>query len=99
MKQGAVYQVKGPFTAGENAIADIISKAGGAGQVRFGISLDEKDWLPLEDFSFVVTGPTSTATIQMGRSCMYESDKGVYVTSIVFNQDAPESTIINVVGC
>lgn len=103
MKQAAIYQVKGPFKAGENAIASLLDKAGRAGKVRIGISIDTRDWLPLskgeQGFSFVITGPTNTATIQMGRSCMYESDQGLYISSIVFNKDAPQSTIINIVGC
>lgn len=102
MKEGAVYQVKGPFKSGENALASLYTKEGvsGAQKIRFGISLDEKDWLPLaQKFSFTVTGVDSPVTVLMGRSHIYETDDGVYVASIAFNVDAPESTKINFIVC
>ena len=102
MKEGAVYQIKGPFKSGENVLSDIYSKEGatGAQRIRFGISLDEKDWLPLaRTFSFTVTGIGSPVTVLMGRSHIYEIDDGVYVSSIAFNQDAPESTKVNFIVC
>lgn len=102
MREGSVYQAKGPFTAGENAIASVIKEAGSAGKVRIGISIDTKDWLPLSDgegFTFTITGTGDPVTIQMGRTCMYESEDGLYVDSITFNKDAPVSTIINLIGC
>lgn len=100
IREGGFYQIKGPFTAGQNALSDFFSQEGAtSAKVRVGISLDTKDWIKLQDFAFTITGTTFSAIVQMGRTCMYQTDQGAIISSIVFNQDAPASTIINLVGC
>lgn len=100
MSTGGCYQLKGPFKAGTNILSSLYAKEGvSSPTLRVGISLNVKDWLAIPTFSFTIVELDRTALIQMGRTCMYESDDGIPVTSITFNQDAPESTIVNLVVC
>lgn len=102
MKEAGIYQIKGPFTAGVNVIQSLLDSQDSSINVRVGISLDTKDWLPFgqteEGFSFSIAGPKLNTVIQMGRTCMYETDQGISIYSIVFNQDAPQSTIVNLIS-
>lgn len=91
MKAGTLGQVKGPFKAGENAIAAI----GGEQTLRFGISIDKKDFMSFkDDFIFNINGQE----FHMSKACVYEVDESVSVSSIVFPNGAPESVIINYVA-
>ncbi len=105
MRAGTIGQIKGPFRAGSNAFAQLWSSQGTTSEkMRIGISIDEKDLMPFGDvdtyptgFSFIISGPNSTALIQMGRTGMYESDQPVQVSSLIFTSNAPQSVIINFV--
>lgn len=99
MNTAGIYQIKGPFAAGTNVLTNILPKDGNTTKwARVGISIDTKDWMPLADaqngFSFTI----NSDVIQMGRTCMYETSQPIRLDSIVFNQDAPESTIVNLIG-
>lgn len=105
MRPGTIGQVKGPFNAGENAFARLFQEEGTNSEtMRIGVSIDEKDFLPFGNtsaypngFAFTITGTAGSDLIQMGRTCMYETDKAIRVNSLVFENDAPQSVIINFV--
>ena len=91
MKTGICGQLKGPFYAGQNLTNRIAD--GGAGFLRLGISLDEKDLMQFEKtgFYFYING----VSYKMGKTGMYEMDTPMVVTSLNFNIDTPASVIIN----
>ena len=91
MKTGICGQLKGPFYAGQNLINRIAD--GGAGFLRLGISLDEKDLMKLEKdgFYFYING----VAYKMGKTGMYEMDTPMVITSLSFNRDTLPSVIIN----
>lgn len=98
MDISGVYQVKGPFKAGQNVVQKILKTDSNAtyptSYARVGISINTKDWMPFKDFYFNI----NSIKIQMGRSCMYETSQPIQIDSITFDEDAPASTIINLIG-
>lgn len=91
MKTGICGQLKGPFYAGQNLTNRIAD--GGTGFLRLGISLDEKDFMTYEKtgFYFYING----VAYKMGKTCMYEMDTPMVITSLSFNNETPASVIIN----
>ena len=103
MKAGIVGQLKGPFQAG----VDIFNGSLSNQRMKIGISIDEKDLLPYgkdkpetddpdqkyypTGFSFSISG----VQIQMGRTGMYETDDVIQVSSLIFNDNTPQSVIVN----
>lgn len=104
MTSGTMKQLKGPFPFGVNIFGNDFSD-----KIKIGISLDQKDFLPFgyydEGFSFTLQRSSSQVLIQMGRTCMYESDEGINaITGLVFNKPngyqydyTPQSVIVNYV--
>ena len=105
MRAGTVGQIKGPFQAGTNAFSELWNSQGtGSEMMRIGVSIDEKDLMPFGNtsiyptgFSFTISGGNNTTLVQMGKTCMYQSDQPVQVSSLVFTYNAPQSVIVNFV--
>ncbi len=82
MRAGFLGQVKGPFQGGKNALQEFYDKNNTSSEkMKLGISIDEKDFLPYGNeelypngLAFTIVGPINSVLVQMGRTCMYETD-------------------------
>ena len=103
MTAGTLLQLKGPFAYGQNVLGSNFSD-----KIKFGISLDMKDYLPYGKydggFSFSITTDDGNVPIKIGKTCMYETDEPVIVKGLQFIKPSgdpddytPESVIINIV--
>lgn len=102
MTPGMIGQLKGKFSKGKNVFETVFKQYDSDGEnMKFGISLNERDSLPFGNIAVYPTGLSFTlngsTVIEMGRTCMYETDEPTAVTSLSFNEDTPESVIINYV--
>lgn len=103
MRAGTVGQLKGPFRANRNVFTELFAEEGTTSEnMKIGVSINEQDLMPFGDeqeyptgIAFVISSPTETTTVQMGRTGMYETDQPLQVNSLVFLNEAPESVIIN----
>lgn len=105
MRAGTIGQLKGPFQAGQNVFSSLFAQEGtNSEKMKFGVSINEKDLMPFGNLSsypnglaFNVATPIGTVLVQMGRTCMYETDGAVQVNSLSFINNTPQSVIINYV--
>ena len=90
--QGAIGQLKGPFSQGES-----ISFAGAG--VKIGFAIGEKDFMkagnPNTNNGFAIQ--INDQLVRMGRTYLYETDNSTEITTVSFPQGAPPSLLIDYV--
>lgn len=88
---GYVGQIRGPFGMSEDIVSKLDLPIGY--KIRFGVSVDPYDMMPIPDWYFEVNG----AHIKMGKTCMYETDEPVIISTFTFPIGAPASTLVDFV--
>lgn len=88
LRAGYIGQIKGPFLANQNILANIDIPIGY--QLKWGISITPKDLMPYPEWYFIV----NDQYIKMGKTGMYEVDEPMIVSNISFPLGAPASTLI-----
>lgn len=62
----------------------------------FGVTINEKDFMEKENFSFYIKQNDNIQVIQLGRTGMYQIDKPI-IGSIIFPSDTPQSVKLDIV--
>lgn len=95
-KAGVIQEFKGPFKQELGNTQLSIS-----GNCKIGISIGEDDFMSLgnQDFNRSLRVFINDNEVWMGRTYIYETGEQVNKTKIVFPNEAPASTIVDVVYC
>lgn len=91
IRAGYIGQIKGPFGTGADILAQAMIPPGY--RMKFGISIDPYDLMPIPEWYFEVNGQH----IKMGKTGMYETDSPMFVSSLNLPLGGPPSTIVDFV--